>query len=348
MILLGILLLIVVLGLNFLGIQAGKIFKDGAALVCESKRNMVRAGKIPYKTDKVNVLFMGTSRILAGINPILFDQLSGERTFSYNLALPALPIGSSYFVLKDYLTRNPPPDFIIMQLYINRCRDCRLFNYYSSQGLTDLSEIHSLFLNSPSKRIILNYFFPYRMYKYFITKYLYHMLCQPSELKLLIKRNTSILERMKKERGYYFIEEQALSPNNQLPDDYNQNNVAEIQKSIEYNPFTDPYVEKFFDLTQERKIRVILIQPVYRINQCLQYEEIPQQFLMIMNRYEHVIAAQKGWNLKFYENQFFADQTHLNRKGAQKYTQEIYLEFKEIISKNGFLSTNIKEEQEND
>ena len=47
------LLCCIVVVLNFVGIQAGKIYKDGAALVCESKREMVRSGAIHYKKNKM-------------------------------------------------------------------------------------------------------------------------------------------------------------------------------------------------------------------------------------------------------------------------------------------------------
>jgi len=46
MLLLAVLLASAVTALNLLGIKAGSIYKDGAALVCEAKRRMVRPGAI--------------------------------------------------------------------------------------------------------------------------------------------------------------------------------------------------------------------------------------------------------------------------------------------------------------
>ncbi|UCH98183.1 MAG: hypothetical protein JSV88_15405, partial [Candidatus Aminicenantes bacterium] len=282
---------------------------------------------------KINVLFMGTSRILAGIAPTFFDELSGGRTLSYNLALPALPISSAYFVLKDYLEKNPSPEWIIMQLHINRCRKCTLFNYYSSQGLIRLGEIFSLFMNTQSKNIAVNYIFPFKMYKFFTVQYLYNGIFHPSRLRRLQEDNRIILDRMIGERGYYFIEEQAVSPDNRLPDDFGEMEKinAAAQQGPEYDPFDDPFVEKFFDLTRENGVKVLLIQPVYWENQLLQYEKIPLQFEMILKEYDHVFLAKQGWKLRRYENRLFSDRTHLNKDGAKRFTREIYQEFHEVF-----------------
>ena len=79
----------------------------GRALVCEHKRLAVRGGEVTQEAGKLNVLFFGNSRILAGLVPAEFDALGGGRTFSWNLALPALPIGPQYFEFKEYLEHHP-------------------------------------------------------------------------------------------------------------------------------------------------------------------------------------------------------------------------------------------------
>jgi hypothetical protein len=329
--LLGVLLIFIIIALNRLGIKAGSIYKDGAALVCETKREMIRSGAIHYRENKVNVLFMGSSRILAGIVPIYFDELTGGKTFSYNLALPALPIFSSYFVLKDYLEKNSSPYYIIMMLYINRCRSCTLVNYYASQGMIGLDEVASLAINMRNKSIILNYVFPFKMYKFHAVQYLYNSILHPSNIRQLQGSNRSILNRMKENRGYYFIEEQAVSSDNRLPPGFVKKRQGPTGKDLINDPFIDPYVKKFFDLTEKNQVEVFLIQPAYRENQHVQYEGMPPHYVTLLKHYSHVSIAKEGWKLKFYENRFFSDPTHLNREGALRYTREIYNEFSEIF-----------------
>jgi hypothetical protein len=329
--LLGLLFLVMLLVLNYLGVTAGSIYKDGAAMVCETKREMIRSGEIHYEKDKVNVLFMGTSRILAGIVPAYFDELTGGKTFSYNLALPGLAVGSYYFVLRDYLEKNPPPRYVIMQLHINRCRNCKMYYYYASQGVTTLDEMVSLFKNNQDKSIIFNFIFPSRMYKFHTVRYLYDRVFRPSRVRQTQKKNRIILNRMIENRGYYFIEEQAVARDNILPDGFIEEPGDSIHRASLYDPFIDPYTKLLFDLALEHGVNVLLIQPAYLEHQYLQYEEMPLQYASILDRYGNVSMAKEGWKLKLYKNRLFSDPAHLNKTGAARYTREIYKEFIDVF-----------------
>lgn len=75
------------LALKIIAGRAGNVYKDGAAIVCEHKRLLVRKGLVKYAPGKTNIIFMGNSKILAGLVPDTFDKLSGGKTYSYNLAL---------------------------------------------------------------------------------------------------------------------------------------------------------------------------------------------------------------------------------------------------------------------
>lgn len=316
--------------LNYIGIKAGDIYKDGAALVCETKREMVRSGEIYYQEGKINILFLGTSRILAGIIPGHFDRLSGGRTSSYNLALPALPIGSAYYIIKDYLDRNPPPQYVVMQLFINRCRSCTLFNYYASQGYNGIGEMVDLVWNLKNKSIIINGLFPFKMYRFFSIRYGIDSIFKPRRIADIRMHNRKILERMKADRGFYFIEEQAVEGNRLQ----GTGGKAPSREAGTFDPFFDPYTRKFFQLTGEQGIKVLLIQPVFRRNQYKQYREPPAHFTAVLEQYPHVHMAPQGWKLKMYDLRLFGDKTHLNPDGAEHYTEEIYSEFRQVFSDN--------------
>jgi hypothetical protein len=304
LLLLTVLMVAMALLLNWLGIQAGKVYKDGAALVCESKREMVRSGVVGHK--KV---------------PAEFDRLSGGRTYSYNLALPALPIGSSFFILKDYLSVHPPPQYIVLELYTNRFKEWNIFDYYAAQGMSGTSELSSLVKHMPRKSILLNYLFPFRMYKYHIPGYLFNRFFRPARIESQLKKNQAILTGILENRGYYFIAEQAVT------EDLTRKQRGPGKAAPEYDPFSDPYVTLFFDLAERHNIRVLLIQPMYLPGKYQQALRIPAQFKAIMERYPNAKMAVEGWKLKFYEPGYFADPTHLKREGALRYTKEIYEEF---------------------
>ncbi|MCP5045648.1 MAG: hypothetical protein GY940_00640 [bacterium] len=325
--LLSVIMLVVVLILNYFSTAAGDHYKDGAAMVCETKREMVRSGAIGYMEGRRNVLFMGTSRILAGVQPEYFDRLGGGRTYSYNLALPALPISPAYFILKDYLMVNPAPEHIVMELYARRCRTCTLNNYFSVQGISGLSEAATLVRYAQNKSILLNILFSFRMYKFFLPKYVFNGVLRPSRLEQVAQNNGALLEKMKRNRGYYYIAEQAVEEEQRLTEALKKQERAVVKMTTLQDPFYDPYVEKFFDLAAQHGIRVMLIQAPYLKGKYLQFEEMPPAFRAVMDRYSNVFMAPGGWKLNFYDYRLFADQDHLSEEGASHYTEEIYNQF---------------------
>ncbi len=323
-------LVVIILPLNYLGTKAGNIYKDGAALVCQQKRWLIQSGVVSYLPNKKNVLFMGTSRILAGIVPAYFDELSGGQTFSYNLAFPALTISSSYFALKEYLEKNPPPDYILISPEIRRCKTCTVTNYYAVQGVTQPSEIVSLFRHLQAKSIIINYFFPFRMYKFVAFQFLKDSILQPQSILDLQNKNQVKLATMEADRGYYYIEEQA----GQWSEEPIPKSAKATKLGLSYDPFVDPYVELFFDLAYQFQIKVMLIQPPFRDNQYLQHNVIPQQYALILKRYSNVRIAHEGWKMKFFNPTLFADLSHLNKQGALLYTATIFKDFSNCYPAN--------------
>jgi hypothetical protein len=325
------LLLPVLLLLNALGERSGRLYKDGAAQVCENKRQAVRDGRFGYSRGRTNVLFFGTSRILAGIVPAHFDALSGNRTASLNLALPALPVGASYLLLRDWLARNPPPQMVVMELYISRCRACSVVNYYLAQGLDSRRDLVPLMTHLNNKSILLNCLFPFRMYKYFTVQHLSDRLRHPDRLARLRRQSQDLLKQMTANRGYYYIREQAVNPAGQLPEEFAGNPDSPRSGGFDADPFSDPFTEKFFSLCAAHHIRVQLIQPAFRQGQLKPHDAPPEHFTRVMARWGNVCTAPMGWQNKLYPLHLFADPTHLNPNGARCYTETIFAEFNQCF-----------------
>jgi len=90
-------------------LEVSDLSDDGKLLV-KFKRQWVRSASIiKAPDDKDLVFFLGHSKILSTIIPELFDRENAYSTYSYNLALPGLPLAPHYFMLKDYLEKNKPP-----------------------------------------------------------------------------------------------------------------------------------------------------------------------------------------------------------------------------------------------
>jgi len=139
------LLIFIVLGLvihqllRTYSLKAWDACKDGASVICEKKRKFVRDGGVRYKNGKVNVVFMGHSKILAGIIPRYFDTLTNNKAYSFNLSLPGLPIAPHYFVLKDYLEKTPPPEYIVLHLSVNTGKS----DFFDKYAFSDKTHLNS-------------------------------------------------------------------------------------------------------------------------------------------------------------------------------------------------------------
>jgi hypothetical protein len=319
--------LLCVYGINRPVLEAGRICKDGASIICEEKRKAVRARRIRGETGRENVLFMGSSKILAGIIPQQFDEATGGRTYSWNLSLPALTIGPHYFMLKDYLQHNPPPEYIVLKLSARYGDSAGIFDSYGIQGAT-VEEILSYALNRPNKNVVWNYFFPWRLYRNSAIEYMRARWNDPQSLELLRSRNRAIVEKMFQDRGYYFIREQAV-PSGCLPDDYRAPGDGTPEKGIDFD--RDPYVHKFFDLAEQSGIRVLVVEPPYRPGEIPQRTSMPAWGHKLLAQYRNVHLADGAWKLKIYENRLFSDPVHPNPEGAKRFTREIYSEFIEAF-----------------
>ncbi|MFO7939143.1 MAG: hypothetical protein R6U66_05280 [Bacteroidales bacterium] len=322
--LIGIILLVL---LNQLAIYSGSIYKDGASIICEAKREAVRTEEIGYQKGKTNVLFMGASGMLAGVNPEVFDSIFQDSIYSVNMALPALPIASNYHYLKDYLANNPAPQYIIMPLHL-ASTPFLLFDTYANQGLNFPNELVSYFFNVKGKNQVVNYLLPIHVYRASVFKYLKNRIVNPEDIERTRRRNKQIVEKMIAQKGYYFIQEQAKFPDGRLPEDYTAPTDCDTCIKQMPNPFSDPYVEKFFDLTEKKNIQVMLVNYPQRRGSSAQYTETPEQLIQLTKIYAHVSLPPEGWKIPFYDNRYFSDPHHLNIQGSNDYTRKIAHSFR--------------------
>ena len=319
-------ILLLIVFLNQLAIRSSKVYKDGASIVCAQKRIAVRENKWNASEEKPNVLYFGASGILSALIPEVFDSIMNQQTYSMNLALPALPIGAYYHYLLDYLDNNPAPEFIIMTYHVDG-EPVLLFNTYGNQGINFPREVVSYFMNRSDKNQTVNYLLPFHVYWKSLFRYFYNSVFNPSHIKATRKKNERIVQDMIQERGYYFIREQARFPDGKLPDDYKEESDCSDCELKIFDPDSDIYVDKFFSLTEELDIEVMLISYPVREGVFKQFEAIPEPIRKLVDRYENISIPEEGWKLPFYPNKYFSDPHHLNKSGALLFTREVAEEF---------------------
>lgn len=79
-------------------------------------RRDVAARKSLCSAFNPNVVFIGTSRTLYGIDPALFDSLNGQKTRTYNFGIFSLSPYSSIQIADDLLSGSPAVKTIYMEL----------------------------------------------------------------------------------------------------------------------------------------------------------------------------------------------------------------------------------------
>ncbi len=326
----GIGLVLLVL-LNQLAIRTAAVYKDGASIVCEKKREAVRKNVWKMPEEKDVVLYFGASGILSALIPRVFDSIMENRTYSLNLGLPALPIGTYFHYLLDFLENNPPPEYIVMTYHIDG-EPVMLPDTYGNQGVCFPKEIFSYLLYSEDKNQIINFLLPLHVYNKYIFKYLYNKLFNPSDIEKIKKRNEKIIKSIIADRGFwfYFIKEESRFPEGRLPEDYKEySDCPDCLKKI-YDPEEDIFVDKFFNLIEKYDIEVFLVSHPVRIGSYKQFSSIPAPIKKLMNKYKNIAISPEGWKLPFYQNKYFVDHHHLNKDGAFVYTQKIAQEFNRI------------------
>lgn len=347
--------------LNFGAYRIADVAEDGTKQVVRCKRQWAQGDWIAKEAGGRDiVLFLGNSKVSAGIVPELFDRANGGKVISFNMALPALPLGPHYFLLKEYLRHNPAPKYIVMTLSPGGLKH-ELMPYYAPIN-AGLDEVVAYSFLRKDVDILINRLFPLRFYwpeirRYFTGKTLAFISQKVSErerreyaggsgkketfrhdwdrlfhLKYLDFEKTAHHreELLKSNRGYYFIVEQAVV-GGALPDDFEVQRAPPreaagapaVQGGGEEN---DPFVARFFDLAASKNIQVILVADYVLSAADRGPGVLPDEWRQARTRYPNVTFARFAPH--YFPPRFFSDPGHVNPMGAVRYTLEIAAEFK--------------------
>jgi hypothetical protein len=347
-------------------IKTSEFAGDQCLDIIKSKRSLVRHKNIFKEAQgRRLVFFIGNSKVLTGLDPELFDTGSGCGTYSYNLALPALQLAPHYFMLKEYLENNPPPEFIIMTFWPG-VRKGGLFDTYAIQGAGVFEVLWYSFLKKDT-RILANYFLPWKLYsssaKKYVREQIIRMILSGKRWEIYKKnygRSLSDKETyphdwdyyytskfvhpvrfakmrevlLAKQRGRYGLAEQAAQ-GGRLPDDYvfRKKGVSDGESDGELAETDDPFIDLFFTLALKNNIKVIMVADYMIAGERQQMQSLPDAWKRLKEKYSNVYFADNGYKMKFYEPKCFSDPAHLNNEGMQLYTREIAEEFKRVVNK---------------
>jgi hypothetical protein len=273
-----------------------------------------------HNEDSQNIIF-GDSRALAGFIP---NEI-GENFV--NLALGGGTSIENYYLLKKYSEKNIPKKIILsiapfhMQnsdVFFARTVAFDLLSNRELQEIIDVSKKlnYNLLSNEQYKSTL-------DLYKFQVKSYLKlnsFFLDYRSNLKAFSLRpdrsisNFNIFKEIKNSDGQYFFGNKEYSSGL---------NEEAVSKKFLPNKILDYYYKKILNLASENKIKVYVINTPFNQssfeNTSLNYKNSYNEYILhLKKKYPNVIWYSE---LMFYSDSFFGDPSHLNKKGAKKFSK---------------------------
>lgn len=274
--------------------------RNGASLIGLEKRHLVETDIVFPADGKRKVAIFGHSKILSGFIPDTFDALSGG--YSYNLAVP----GSTYFVplLKPLIEGRQVPNYILL-----------------IGGRVGSPPEDGQFHLSGHDQSIIRRLFPFRDLVRDGFSFLLNSRRRGGPATYYELAHQSVL-RLRKDRGYYFIEGQSGYPNHRLPDNFSlpADRPSHIESRTEAAEESE--LRYLLETVEKYQIRVFFVPSIFRVNERAEAPSTNSEFA---NRFRnHPLVTVAGPDYWVLPNQFFSDAVHLNPEGAHEYTTRLW------------------------
>jgi hypothetical protein len=305
-----------VLWLIFFALYEGLPYlSSGAAVVYRVKiKQEVQGTVFPSGPAKVRIMIFGNSKVLAGFIPDRFDTLAahdGLSAVSYNSGYPA----RDSFVpeLSRIISHGQVPQVLLLTSLWKAGNQ----RFDPFKVVTDDHEMAGIL-------------FPFR----FLIRDTFSFLITSREhggpLEFYRKCRNNV-GTMLQDRGYYFIEEQSHYRGNSLPDDYKL--PTDTPNSV-ISRMGDPDASELRELNRlivQNKIHCYYVPTYRRQNEAAAPPSTNQAFADLLQHYSECKSI--GPDYFLYPNRIFSDEAHLNRDGAQVYTDSLYQLLVEVLKK---------------
>ena len=269
-------------------------------------------------SDIQETIILGDSRTKMGI---LANEL-GDNT--HNLALSGVSAIEMYYTLNKYLAHHPQPKAVVISLApehfssIGTYPDGSAYLQYFTKD--ELDEINELLLAYDNKdfRSTTTYF-------YYRTPNIYMW---PVLRSIFWPRTKDFDE----------VYTEAVRTHGFMPGKREVNMTAVIAPETKENgfhldPVVDIYMKKILRLSTERHIPVYVIQmPMGAAGHKILTENgYLQDYANYMKSLEQAYDVKVQKAVPVYENEYFRDDSHLNRKGAAVFTQRLKRDYSELF-----------------
>lgn len=269
-------------------------------------------------SDIQETIILGDSRTKMGI---LANELGNN---THNLALSGASSIEMYYTLSKYLAHHPQPKAIVLSLAPEHFSSIGTYPFGSAylQYFTknELDEINEFILTYDNKdfRTTTAWF-------YYRTPNVYMW----PVLKAIFRPRTKAFNEVyaEAERTHGFMPGKRETNKTQV--------IAPETKEdgFHLDPVTDIYMKKILELGIERHIPIYVIQmPMGQAGHKILTESgYLHAYADYMRSLEQAYGIRIQKDVPVYKNEYFCDDSHLNRKGAEIFTQNLKADYPEIF-----------------
>jgi hypothetical protein len=279
--------------LIFPGIQSG------ADQIYRAKVSYARNNRLFREESTCRVLVCGSSKVLSGFQPSVFDSLAGTNVCSFNLGLP----GAEAFVWQPeiLLSRGDGPTHVVLT---------------QAWGTNNASPLWNMLRNDDQ---LMWRLFPFR--KVVRDSVLFYLRAQKNGgVRLYYQHVLDLVERMKRDRGYHFIESQSHYSGHRLPNDYHADgddpNLVKRRELVT----SGPIFEQLKRAMHQGGFRVFVAPSYYREGEAAPPKLDPDARGRLADAGIQVCGPDY-WVLP---PKYFSDPAHLNPEGAREYTERLW------------------------
>jgi hypothetical protein len=264
-----------------------------------------------YKIPKINKIFLGESRLNAGIN---FSEIPNSYSFASGGSTPI----EMYYVLKKYLRKYPKPDTVFLSVSPRFFSEIFAFWHFAVRNKvvtgSDIDEILSLKKKgetSLGRFPMLNFYLYKADYlSYYQSDVLYNYVFGG------YSKNKKMIHTMMKMHGG--------RPHPGLKDSCSDLNHETKYAHFIPAPLLDTYFNKILNVCSRNKIKLIFFSmPVNKSSFDRLKPDFISEYEIFMKNYAYNYPNFSiSDSLYSFPDIFFGDASHLNKKGKERFTKE--------------------------
>jgi hypothetical protein len=253
----------------------------------------------PVGVERTRVAIFGDSRVQAGFQPFLFDQLSTAETYSFNLGLP----NDTRFlhVLQTLIERDQAPDVVLLTL----------------PWTLDAEPTRWALLSDDAA--FVETVLPFRQFFRNVTLFLIRSASRGGPVAYYRAAQANV-DGARRDRGYFFVEGMSHFPGHRLPEDFRLDGDLADRPTPREIPLDGPAFEEMLRLRDAAGFRVVLVPTYARLGSRAPSEADA--------RVRDALGGQgievRGPDYWLYPNGYFSDPGHVNREGAATYTRDLW------------------------